>query len=50
MQTVDLIASGYEWTCPNCNAHNSEVEITTTVVCYACGTQCRVDEYEHAHG
>jgi len=27
MELVDLIASGYEWICPKCNAFNTEIEV-----------------------
>jgi hypothetical protein len=33
MDTVDLIASGYEWICPHCDKLNHEIEATETVMC-----------------
>ena len=27
-ETVDVIASGYEWTCPKCEHFNTEIEYT----------------------
>lgn len=33
MESVDLIASGYEWVCPHCDKLNREIEITQTVTC-----------------
>ena len=52
MDSVDIIASGYEWVCPVCNRLNREIEITETVTC--CGADCR-EEFEanppeHAYG
>ena len=35
--TVDLIASGYEWICPNCKCLNRQLEIIPTVECDRCG-------------
>lgn len=52
METVDIIASGYEWICPKCERLNREIEITETVICE--GVDCR-EEYKtepavHAYG
>ena len=33
MKHVDIIASGYEWICPNCEHYNREIEATATVRC-----------------
>lgn len=33
MESVDLVASGYEWICPNCEKLNREIEVTATVEC-----------------
>ncbi len=34
MKSVDLIASGYEWTCPKCYKLNLEIEIPRgTIIC-----------------
>ena len=34
---VDLIPSGYEWTCPNCDDLNQQDAITHQVICKSCG-------------
>ena len=50
MEEVELIASGYEWTCPNCDALNNETEITAVVKCEGCHYLYRTGEANHAHG
>lgn len=47
-EMVDLIASGYDWTCPVCDTWEHEIEITTKVTCSGCGTVFRTADYEHA--
>lgn len=52
-EEVDLIASGYEWNCPNetcAYIENKEIEITKTVTCKKCKTVYKVNDYHHAHG
>ena len=49
-ESVDLIASGYEWTCPECELLNHEIEITETVECHKCKKRYLVDEADHATG
>jgi len=46
--SVDLIASGYEWTCEHCNSLNKEIEITGTVICKKCCEEYFVSNIEHA--
>ena len=46
--TVDLIAAGYEWICPNCDKNNSEIEITEKVQCNECQLELKVADYDHA--
>ena len=41
MDSVEIIASGYEWTCPECNTLNHEIEVPETVRC--CNLQCNTD-------
>jgi DNA-directed RNA polymerase subunit RPC12/RpoP len=48
MDTVDLIASGYEWTCPKCETLNEEIEVTEKVSCRNCGRIFKVQDYQHA--
>jgi len=45
---VDLIASGYEWICPNCETFNEEIEATDIVVCKGCRLSFKVNSVEHA--
>lgn len=47
-EQVELIASGYEWGCPNCEHNNNEIEVTQTVKCKQCGNKYDVADYEHA--
>jgi len=49
-ESVDLIASGYEWICPNCDYPNHEIEITESVDCKDCGNWYKTNPAEHAHG
>lgn len=48
METVELIASGYEWMCPACDRYNREVEVTETVECHGCYEKFEVTDYHHA--
>lgn len=48
--TVDVIASGYEWTCPECDTLNREIEINETVTCGHCLHKFQVGDTHHAHG
>ena len=52
METVDIIASGYEWLCPECNTLNKEIEYTERVKCSnpQCFTEFETDLSEHAMG
>ena len=49
-ETIDLVASGYEWECPFCATLNEEIETRSTVVCRKCNRQYDVDEAFHAEG
>ena len=49
-ETVDLIASGYEWDCPHCDAPNREIEITERVTCSECKHTYETNPPEHAYG
>jgi hypothetical protein len=48
-RTVDLIASGYEWTCPNDGTLNAEIDAPETVICTKCHRRFRASTPEHAH-
>ncbi len=41
-EIVDLIASGYEWTCPSCEKLNEEMEIPKDFVICECGQSFRI--------
>jgi predicted RNA-binding Zn-ribbon protein involved in translation (DUF1610 family) len=47
-ESVYLIASGYEWECPNCDKLNEEIEITQRVTCRKCKRTYPVDGADHA--
>jgi len=52
-QSVELIASGYEWTCPNpkCEEYlNKEIEVKEKVKCRKCRRTFIVVDYQHAIG
>ena len=50
MNKVQLLASGYEWTCPFCNDLQEEIEANDTVVCSECNKEFEVIELHHAMG
>lgn len=49
-ESVDIIASGYEWNCPKdeCGALNHEVEVKDWVVCLGCGHGFTTNPPNHA--
>lgn len=49
-ETVDIIASGYEWQCPNCEKFIHEIEIKEFVTCHNCLYTYETNPVEHAHG
>jgi DNA-directed RNA polymerase subunit RPC12/RpoP len=49
-ETVCLIASGYEWTCPHCGKLNEEIEIPEKVKCAGCAKEYEVENADHAWG
>ena len=50
IKTVDIIASGYEWICPECGADHDEIEWMTIVTCSNCNTEFQTNPPEHAMG
>jgi uncharacterized protein (DUF983 family) len=50
MESVDIIASGYEWECPHCETLNKVIEWTEEVTCEQCGETCEAELPEHAIG
>ena len=49
METVTLIASGYEWDCPKCEYLNLINEATETVKCGYCNKEF-LTSIQHAEG
>lgn len=49
-EPVDMIASGYEWTCRGCEELNTQPAVTETVKCKTCRLIFRVDDYNHCIG
>lgn len=50
MRKVDIIASGYEWICPDCETLNREIEINETVKCVCCDAEFETNPPEDAFG
>jgi len=50
MESVDIIASGYEWECPNCETLNKMIAYPSSqiVTCASCGNEYEVGLPEHA--
>jgi hypothetical protein len=48
-QCVDLMASGYEWTCLECETLNTEIEAKEKVKCKECGAEFETYPPEHAY-
>jgi phage FluMu protein Com len=48
-QSVDLIASGYDWWCPHCEHLNQEIELAETVRCRKCQRTFIAANAEHAY-
>ena len=49
MERIELIASGYEWTCPRCDEFNEEIEVKEEVCCRKCGKEFEVLDHYHAY-
>lgn len=50
MKTVDIIASGYEWICPDCDTLNRVNGLTEIVKCGCCGREFETNPPEDAFG
>ena len=48
LRTVNLIAAGYEWSCPECGHEHTEIECCSTVECLNCEENFKVGEINHA--
>jgi ribosomal protein L37AE/L43A len=49
MEEVDLIASGYDWDCPNCEHMNHIIETKDVVECDECHHIYKTGEVHHAY-
>ncbi len=47
--TVDVIASGFEWICPNCEFIHRDIEITSSLHCSRCNIDFERGEVHHAY-
>lgn len=45
---IELIASGYDWICPNCDEMNHIIEVNEKVTCTNCKKEFEVYDYYHA--
>ena len=50
MRTVDIIASGYEWICPDCDTLNRVMGLVEVVVCACCRAEFETNPPEDAYG
>lgn len=50
LETVDVIASGYEWVCPGCNELVKQIEYKQELECPFCGKEFKAGLPEHAMG
>lgn len=50
MKTVDCVASGYEWICPECEHLNTIIEWTQTAICSECKTIVELNNPVHVTG
>lgn len=47
LQSVDLIVSGYEWTCPVCHSLKREIEAKSELECPQCESKFNCGELRH---
>ena len=50
IERIDIIASKYEWVCPNCDSYHEEIEYKEKIACVVCGRTFRTNPPEHAFG
>jgi len=50
MEKVDIIASGYEWICPDCETFNRIMGLTEEVKCCCCGAEFETNPHEDVFG
>jgi hypothetical protein len=46
-ETVELVATCYEWICPECFGLNEEPEVKVEVTCRKCGVGSKVSQARH---
>ena len=50
-ETVDLVAAGYEWLCPECEHMNDEIQIPHhELKCQFCGASFKVGQSYNVYG
>jgi len=49
MNSVELIASGYEWNCPDCDHENTPIAIAEYVICENCKAKKEVTDFHHCY-
>lgn len=47
-ERVNIIASGYEWTCPGCETNNTEISHAAIVRCEKCEKAYFTDNPDHS--
>ena len=50
MHRVDIVVSGYEWVCPECEHYQEEMEYLEFVKCERCGHIYEANPPEHTWG
>lgn len=50
VKTAHIIASGYEWVCPECGWFNTEIELLEYFICPKCKQTVFGADAEHAYG
>ena len=46
-EAVRLVSAGYEWTCPECDAHQLEMTYANYVTCSECCKNFQISKNEH---
>ncbi|MFA5354521.1 MAG: hypothetical protein WC291_09860 [Thermodesulfovibrionales bacterium] len=49
LDTIEMVVEGYEWTCPECETYNTQIESVPLVRCKCCHHAFEVDSLEHAY-
>nr|MBI3613944.1 hypothetical protein [Nitrospirota bacterium] len=48
LESVEIIASGYEWICPSCEQFHQTMETAEEVQCQRCHRRYTVTDIHHA--